>query len=103
MSDRLECPGCGAESSTVLIKVRSGEPKPESTGMNDELRNDCETARRRREAPGVLHDESCCMNGARPGWGAHPDCPGKPAVSPGHGGTPPQAGSAATPDPSAGE
>ena len=28
MSDKMECPGCGAYSSSVLIKVSDGEPCP---------------------------------------------------------------------------
>lgn len=29
-----------------------------------------------RDATPEWHDERCCMNGAWPGWGPHPDCPG---------------------------
>jgi|HubBroStandDraft_2_1064218.scaffolds.fasta_scaffold317797_2 hypothetical protein len=28
MSDKMECPGCGAYSSSVLIPVRDGQPCP---------------------------------------------------------------------------
>lgn len=28
MSDKMECPGCGGYSSSVLIKVNDGEPCP---------------------------------------------------------------------------
>ena len=28
------------------------------------------------------HDERCCMAGAWPGWGPHPDCPGRQSYGP---------------------
>jgi hypothetical protein len=56
------------------------------TGLDDDVRETAETALARRDlSPAVtlepaadtaFHDESCCMNGAWPGWGPHPGCPG---------------------------
>ncbi len=30
---------------------------------------------------GPAHNDHCCMEGAWPGWGPHPDCPGVEALS----------------------
>jgi hypothetical protein len=29
----------------------------------------------------MTHDDHCCMEGAWPGWGPHPDCPGVEALN----------------------
>jgi len=34
----------------------------------------------KRPSSEVEHNERCCMNGAWPGWGPHPDCPGVAAL-----------------------
>jgi hypothetical protein len=32
----------------------------------------------------VTHNDRCCMEGAWPGWGPHPDCPGVEALNEAH-------------------